>query len=357
MSGGTDAVPMRAIADRLWLVAALVGLVITGAACGAVLTGQPHVDFYSFWNSSRLILDGRIAEVYGLQPSTLGPLMPLAYPPAFLLLIWPVSLIPFAPSFVAWVIGTGALYVAASRAPWRVAAGNPSAMMNAMVGQNGFVTSAIMLFGLNLLARKPAAGGAILGLMIIKPQLAVLLPVAVIASRSWRAIPAAVTTVLTTCSAAYWIFGTEAYRNFWTALQQYQDLLVAGRWPWEKLASIFALAMWCGAGEAIAWSLHAGVAVAAAVLAWRAWRDDWEAKIPVIAGGSLLVSPYLFTYDAVLLVAPLAWLAEKRPAWALGIALLSALPLAQALGLHWGPNTTPLAAVLSLVLMARLGRS
>jgi hypothetical protein len=90
---------------------------------------------------------------------------------------------------------------------------------------------------------------------------------------------------------------------------------------------------------------------------WRAWRHDWEAKIPILAASSLLVSPYLFTYDAVLLVAPLAWLAERRPWWALGIAVLSALPLAQAWGLYGGPNVTPLAAALALVYMVLADRS
>jgi len=55
-----------------------------------------------------------------------------------------------------------------------------------------------------------------------------------------------------------------------------------------------------------------------------------------------------------MLVAPLAFLAERRPWRALAVAALSALPLAQVLGLHLGPNTTPLAAMLAMILMARL---
>jgi hypothetical protein len=226
--------------------------------------------------------------------------------------------------------------------------------MNGMVGQNGFVTSAIMLFGLHALVRKPVVGGALLGLMVIKPQLALLLPVAVIAGRLWTAIPAALASAAALLATAFLIFGPDAYAGFFEVLPQYQALLAGGRWPWERLASVFAFARWFGAGEPVAWALHAGVALAAAFLVWLAWRRDWQSKIPILAAGSLLVSPYLFTYDAVLLVAPLAWLAERRPWWALGLALLSALPLAQALGLHWGPNATPLAAALSLACLAAI---
>jgi hypothetical protein len=126
---------------------------VVAAACGTALVSQPAVDFYSFWNSSRLMAEGRIADVYGLQPSALGPLMPLAYPPPFLLFIALVGLIPFGMSFCLWVAGTGLLYGIASRAPRLVAFGNPSAAYNGFVGQNGFVTSAIMLFGLHALVR------------------------------------------------------------------------------------------------------------------------------------------------------------------------------------------------------------
>jgi hypothetical protein len=328
--------------QKAWFLIALICVAVVAAACGTVLVSDPQIDFYSFWNSSRLIVEGRVAEVYGLQPSPVGELMPLAYPPPFLLFIALLGLIPFGLSFIVWVVGTGLLYVAASRAPNRVALGNPSAALNGFVGQNGFLTTAIMLFGLHALRSSPAMGGAILGLMIIKPHLALLLPVAIVAGRHWTAIPAAAASASALLVAAAMAFGLDAYRGFFV-----------GRWPWEKVASVFALARWFGAGEPLAWTLHAGIALAAAGLVWRSWRQDWEAKIPILAAGSLLVSPYLFTYDAVLLVAPLAWLADKRPGWSLGVAGLSALPLVQAWGYYQGPSTTALAAIVSLGCMTR----
>jgi len=336
----------------MWFAAFCVAVV--AAACGTVLVSYPEVDFYSFWNSSRLIFEGRIADVYGPQPSALGELMPLAYPPPFLLFIALAGLIPFGFSFCAWVAGTGLLYVYASRAPKRVALGNPTAAFNGFVGQNGFLTTAIILFGLHALRKNPAIGGAILGVMIIKPQLALLLPVAVIAGRLWAAIPAAIASAAFLLAASALIFGLESYRGFFEVLPAYQAFLAGGRWPWERLASVFAFMHWFGAAETLAWAVHALVALAAAVLVWLAWRRDWEARIPILAAASLLVSPYLFTYDAVLLIAPLAWLAGKRPAWALGLAALSALPLVQALGFYSGPNTTSVTAILSLACITRL---
>jgi hypothetical protein len=339
--------------QKTWFLSAAICIAIVAAGCGTALTSRPAVDFYSFWNSSLLIHDGRLGEVYALQPSALGDLMPLAYPPPFLFFIALVGLIPFGLAFCAWIAVTGLLYVASSGAEKRVALGNPSAALNGFVGQNGFLTAAIMLFGLRALTARPALGGAILGLMIIKPQLAVLLPVAVIAGRHWSAVPAAAASASALLVAAALVFGWDSYRGFFDVLPAYQSALVAGRWPWEKLASVFAFVRWFGAPEWIAWAIHALVALAAAILAGVSWARNWDAKIPILAAASLLVSPYLFTYDAVLLVAPLAWLADKRPGWALGLAALSALPLAQAWGLYSGPSTTPITAILALACVAR----
>ena len=76
--------------------------------------------------------------------------------------------------------------------------------------------------------------------MIIKPQLAVLLPVAVIAGRYWSAIPAAAASASALLVAAALVFGWDSYRGFLDVLPAYQSVLVSGRWPWEKLASVFA---------------------------------------------------------------------------------------------------------------------
>jgi hypothetical protein len=53
---------------------------------------------------------------------------------------------------------------------------NPPALVDLMIGQTGFLTTGIYLFGLTLLPSSPFAAGAILGLLLIKPQLALLLP-------------------------------------------------------------------------------------------------------------------------------------------------------------------------------------
>jgi hypothetical protein len=337
------------LARRLVLtVPAAIFASLVAVACWVNLTQPAVVDFISFWNAAGLVLQGQAEAVYAFQPSWVGRLMPLAYPPPFLFVIAPFGLAPFGIAFIAWVVATGALYVRASRAPLGAALANPPAVSNATVGQNGALVAAIMLFAAQSVRARPILGGALFGLLVIKPHLAVLVPVALAAGRHWTAFAAAAMSSLALLVLAALVFGLDAYRGAFEAMPQYAALLEGGRWRWNELASVFALMRWLGASHSVALGIHAIIAIVAAVAVWRAWREDWDSKIPVLATASLLVSPYLFAYDTVLLVAPLAWLATRRPAAAAAVWILSLVPLVASFGPYAISSTLPLAIVLAL---------
>ena len=104
--------------------------------------------------------------------------------------------------------------------------------------------------------------------------------------------------------------------------------------------------------------VHGIVALAAAALTARAWALDLERKVPILAAATLLVPPYLFTYDALLLTLPMAWLLQQRERRAsfAAVWLLSLLPVVS----YVTPfvNTIPLAAIARFmgVASARAGR-
>ena len=80
--------------------------------------------------------------------------------------------------------------------------------------------------------------------------------------------------------------------------------------------------------------------------------------MPILAAATLLASPYLFTYDGLLLLVPIAFLLRERRS-ALGVAaiwLLSLLPMARGFADYPGPNTLCLAALVALAVLWR-GRS
>jgi hypothetical protein len=117
--------------------------------------------------------------------------------------------------------------------------------------------------------------------------------------------------------------------------------------------SVFAFLRWFGVEQSLAMILHGFVAAVAAMLTWRAWASNWEQKVPLLASATLLIPPYLLTYDALLLILPLGyWLRQNaRLPWVVGLWVLSLLPITHYFDLYRGPNTLPLAAILALVLL------
>ena len=100
--------------------------------------------------------------------------------------------------------------------------------------------------------------------------------------------------------------------------------------------------------------IHGIVAVAAIVLTWIAWSRNWEEQVPILATATLLVPPYLLTYDALLMIVPIGfWVRERPSPYLAGVLWLACfLPISLYFHMYRGPNTVPLAAILSLWVLA-----
>lgn len=320
------------------------------------------VDFISFWAAGRLVLAGHPAAAYDINlhrsveqaiVSHVG-LLPFPYPPPFLIFVTPFALIPFRWAFIAWIAITATFYgVAAKRfAPLSCAFANPPVLVDFMIGQTGFLTTGIFLGGLALLPGAPFAGGAVLGLLLIKPQLAALLPVALIAGREWRAVAGGAVSCIAAISAAFALFGMDAYQGFFAILPHYVSYMKHNSWNWVELASPFAFLRYIGVAPSVALGIQVAIAAGAALVTAMAWWRSWPEKVAILAAATLLVSPYLLTYDALLLIVPAAvFLKQRRWSILLLLWLLCALPVVHFYRLYEGPNTIPLAAILSIALL------
>lgn len=345
-----------------WLGLAALGMATLAVLCGIAAVfiayqGTVASDFLSFWAAGRLALQGHAADAYDIvrhhaveaQAVAGVGLLPFPYPPFALALFVPFGALPFWAAFAAWIAVTPALYLVATRqwiAP-RFALAQAAAAANFITGQNGFLTSGIFM-GTTLIARRPLLAGAILGLLALKPQLALLLPVALIAGREWRAIAGGVLSSVALVAIGFLLFGAGGYSAFLALLPHFSGWLGAGRWPWGELASTFALLRWFGVPETAALVVHGAVALAAATLTARAWALKLDQRAPILAAATLLVPPYLFTYDALLLTLPLAaLLRQRRRPWVVpAIWLLTLLPAIAYLRPF--PNTIAVAAMLTL---------
>jgi hypothetical protein len=321
---------------------------------------SPAVDFASFWAAGHLAITGQPALAYDIQAhraiemsvTHMGGLMPFPYPPPFLFMVSAIGFHPFWLAYLAWIACTGALYLLAVKrflSP-RYAFAHPAALMNAAIGQNGLLTTGIFAFGASIVASQPYLGGAVLGLLVIKPQLGVLLPIALLADRNWRGIAAAAVSSLLLLAAAALVFGLDSYRGFLAITGDYTGYMTGSRWNWGELASLFAFVRFFGAPQSAALAIQGVAALAAAAITWRSWSTKADERVAVLAAATLLVPPYLFTYDSLLLVLPLAFLLrDGRHPWRVAILwLLLLAPFLAYFDLYPGPNTIPIAAMLSL---------
>lgn len=319
------------------------------------------LDFLSFWAAGRLVLHGHASLAYniaahGAVENTVAPIggrMPFPYPPPFLAVVTPFALPSFAIGFALWVAATAALYAyAMSRvAPLAVAFGNTPACIDFMIGQNGFLICGIFTLGLSLVTASPFMAGAILGCMVFKPQLALLLPVAMLAGREWRVIAGAVASSIALLLLGALLFGPKSYEEFWAILPHYVGLLRDSKEPWNELVSPFALARFAGISQTPALIIHLVVALAATAATARAWWVKLDQRVPILAAATLLIPPYAFTYDALLIVVPLGWLVtHRRHPYLVSVAwLCSFIPIITYFSPWLGPNYTPVAAVICLI--------
>ena len=63
--------------------------------------------------------------------------------------------------------------------------------LSALFGQNSVLTAGLAALALHLLGKRPVVAGVVIGLLAIKPQLAVVFPFVLIAARAWRTFAAA----------------------------------------------------------------------------------------------------------------------------------------------------------------------
>jgi len=158
-------------------------------------------DFVNYWSGAFLAAHGRAAEVYDFvafhvfEQSVTGPAIQsyhYSYPPMLLLLTLPLAFIPYVPALGVWLIATWygfyrALRLTSEQSVLLLSLAAPALFVNAVGGQNSTRTAALFGGGLSLLERRPLLAGGLLGLLIYKPQLGLLIPVALLAGRHWRA--------------------------------------------------------------------------------------------------------------------------------------------------------------------------
>ncbi|PAJ80611.1 hypothetical protein CJO66_21800 [Burkholderia ubonensis] len=320
----------------LVLIADLVFLFIR--VWGAYVLHHPYFgalgwDFAVFWSASSLSIQHGAASAFDwtllariarpLQGSTSNAAAlptPWVYPPPFLLVVRPLAWLPFIWSYIVFLVAGLALAawscarIVKARAPaafWFVALAFPAAWIAGAAGQNSFLTAALMGFGLAALRRRPGLAGVCFGLLAIKPQLAIAIPVALLCGRQWRAFAAAAIAAGVFCVVAGALLGFDTYARFFDSASAFGTYIAdrAAMWP-TGMPTVFGAARRAGLTTDHAFALHgtvATLAIAAVAMLW-VKQARYELRAAALAAASLMGPPYLLSYDFVWLALPLLYL-------------------------------------------------
>jgi hypothetical protein len=322
---------------RLWAVAGLWTGVLLMAfdLYVAVVTYIPE---YRIRNDFRLIYGAALAawrqgygHLYDLAAQkaateSLGAgfyWQPFLNPPPLAWLATPFTALPI--DFAIWL--WTALLVAAALFAWYVMAPGARLTKGAylalflglfptafglMVGQPlALVAAAVALAWWLAQRNRPALAGVALSAIAIKPQLAILVPICLLAAGHVRFFGVWLGATLVMVVAALLLLGGDG-------VQRYRDVLsLASQWePTRRYAIAGPLAL----GPQV-YVVQAVVAVVAVVAAWRQRGADVSRPIATGLVASLLFTPYVGFQDfAMLLLA--GWLVIRSGAAAVQVALM-----------------------------------
>ena len=254
----------------------------------------------------------------GFNPQPFISLPPLAW------LVTPLLLLPFQAALVVWTL----LLLAALVWTWYLLA-PPGRFVRAahlvlllgvfpvafgvMVGQPGaWVAAAVATAWWLIKHDRPAWAGLVLSLLVLKPQLALLVPLCLLVSGHARTFGAWLVAMVFIGLVTLALLGSGG-------LALYQDVLAQTSTPAWDITRQYSISGHLGLGLA----LHVVQVVVVAVALLAAWRHRARGpEIPIAAGiaGSLLSTPYLGFQDFLMLIVA-GWLVLRggATAWQVGL--------------------------------------
>lgn len=317
----------------LGLVLLILALLFAG---GQIVTDwREHLyrgcDFFGLWSFAQFAHGPAPARIYDLDvlaaferhldPGNL--FFPYRYPPPFLLILYPLGFLGFGAAYLLWTGGSLAGFLIAclaGRKTWEklvlglALLAAPATTINAAFGQGGFLAAALLIGAFRLLPRRPVLAGMLLGVLACKPQLGLVVPVALIAAGAWRCVFAAAGSFLLLCLATLALFGWPIWQDWLHAapalVQQYhqgmrsEDLLMPS--VAANLRVMGLGASWPLCGQAVA-------AVAACTGIWCVFRRGPDPlAIPALLLATFLVTPFAFRYDLVIAAAGAIFFARAQ---------------------------------------------
>lgn len=295
---------------------------------GGILIGPPlkvlYADFLVYHAAVRAWLEGKAALIYDIDafsafqsaiyadrfPSA-AHFRPFFYPPFWLLLLLPSAVVGVNKGYALFMALTVALATALEGRRdwpgWLAVLVSPAAVWTLVAGQNTFLSIGLLYGGLRLLDRAPAASGILLGLLAYKPQLWILVPVALLAAGRWYAIVWMAGTIAALSLASLGAFGLDFWYAFLASARAGSAPHIADemyRHFYMQMVTLFAAARIAGLPADLANVVQLGGALASVVAVWFVFRRQGptQSRTAFLVAATFLVSPYTMNYDLLLLM-------------------------------------------------------
>lgn len=360
---------------RRLIVAVALGLFAAYAAVYLWVTAlrfaeDPIGDFFGLWSCARFIVEHPAVQVYdpnalhaaqvamGMRPEAEYP---FPYPPSFLLALWPLGQLSYWRAFAVAIGGGLVLYLLATQGRrWRsvsllAALLAPTTIIAIVSAQIGFLAAALLAGGFRLLPRRPVVAGVLFGLLTYKPQMGILVPIALVASGMWRTIAAAAVTFAVLLLASSLAFGPAIWAAWMANIVGYSQQFAAESGEIVHLMpSVLESLKGLGASPALAWAGQGiGVGFAVAIV-WRCFRSGPSPlAAAVLFAATFLATPHAFVYDMPIVATAVLWVVAdgrcRGPCFAPAQVAILLLTLAAPVTLPAGAGKFPL-VMLSLIL-------
>jgi len=309
--------PVRSLAHRFAILVLVIFLAAYAGKCLYSIWANLRIgdiwsnDFFAIWSFAKFPVGDHAVNIYDrsiLQEfqeslgSTPTVHLPFSYPPSFLLLIIPFGVMGYYAAYGAWILGTFAFYFLVSwhrewpRSATLIVVFAPATILTFVYGQTGFLTSALIIGGFRFADRRPVLSGILFGLTSIKPQLGILIPIALISARLWRTAAAAGVTVLVLILTSSTAFGWSIWPLWLSQLLGHADWAATTK-P-QYMPTIVANLTFLGVAVTVARVIQLIAAVAVAGIIWLCFRGGvTNLGTSTLLVGTFLAAPYAFVYD------------------------------------------------------------
>jgi alpha-1,2-mannosyltransferase len=287
-------------------------------------------DFANLFTAGHLVLEGKLRIIYDVaayRRYQMGLLHGTvinhnySYSPVSFFYAWIFGLPGYGPSYLLWMGLTGALFLLAAR-PYLKDAGlpvwlslaAPAAVVNIWAGHYGFAFGALWLAAWRCIDERPRTAGILIGLMIVKPHLALLMPLMLARRGAWRTFFWAASTCLLLVLSSGLVFGWGYWSTYLTHTSAFQAAMInqTGEFYLRMMPTVFPAMLLAGVGSTVALITQVVCGLGAAAALWK-WmpKDPMQAGLAV-ATATFLVLPYAFNYDLTV-VGLAALIALHRP--------------------------------------------